>query len=173
MSKKHSKNLQKVQDMLDGKGTGKIQSGYSPTEETHKVGDKWVDVDGIPWEQRDGFKVKGRLATSDITHQSWDKKCSDCESLILKPWDKDTHKADGRCYHCQMNYELDLQFDSKLRWFAYRRLKDFKNMESIHRDMEQWIFEKHEFEKNEKIFDMSVANAMANDNVEMSIKKNT
>ena len=28
-----SKNLQKVQDMLDGKGTGKIQTGYSQTEE--------------------------------------------------------------------------------------------------------------------------------------------
>ena len=26
-------------------------------------------------------------------------------------------KHDGRCYHCQMNFELDLEFDSKLRWF--------------------------------------------------------
>ena len=46
-------------------------------------------------------------------------------------------------------------------------------MESIHSDMEQWIFEKHEFEKNEKIFDTKVANALANGEVEMSIKKNT
>ena len=167
------KNLAKVQDMLDGNYKNKIQSGYTYTEVERQIGDKWVDSDGTPWEQKEGYKVKGRLATSNISHQSWDTKCSGCKKLVVKKWDKDTHKADGRCYHCQLNYEMDLQFDKPIRWFAYRRLKDFKNMESIHRDMEQWIFEKHEFEKNEKIFDMSVANAMANDNVEMSIKKNT
>ena len=43
---------------------------------------------------------------------------------------------------------------------------------AIHRDMEKWVFEKHEFEKNEKLFDKSVANAMSNANVEMSIKQN-
>ena len=70
-----------------------------------------------------------------------------------------------------MNYELDLKFDSKLRFFAYRRLKDLQNMESIQEDMEQWVDEIDKMKK-EKVFDMSVANAMANDNVEMSIKKN-
>ena len=171
MAKKHSKNLQKVQDMLDGEGTGKIQSGYTTTEEIHKVGDKWVDADGIPWEQKDGYKVKGRLATSDVTHHSWKEKCSDCESLIVKSWDKDTYKADGRCYHCQINYELDLQFDSPIRWFAYRRLKDFQNMKSIEKDMEHWIDERHKM-LQENPFDMKVANAIANSNVEMTINKN-
>jgi len=167
-----SKNLAKVQDMLDGNYKNKIQVGVGDqeVEQIRQVGDKWTDSDGNEWEQKEGYRTKN---TREGQHHSWDNKCSGCKKLIVKKWDKDTHKADGRCYHCQMNYELDLQFDSKLRWFAYRRLKDFKNMESIHRDMEQWIFEKHEFEKNEKIFDMSVANAMANDNVEMSIKKNT
>ena len=172
MGKKHSKNLSRVQSMVDGTYGGKIQVGYSTTEPTRKVGDSWTDVDGIPWEQKDGYKVKGRLATSDRTHPSWDKKCSMCESLILKPWDKDTHKADGRCYHCQMNYELDLSFDKPIRWFAYRRLKELQNMKSIEKEMVQWV---DEFEKirNEKIYDMSIANAMANDNVSMAIKKNT
>ncbi len=167
-----SKNLAKVQDMLDGNYKNKIQVGVGDqeVEQIRQVGDKWTDSDGNEWEQKEGYRTKN---TNNVRHHSWDNNCSSCKKLIVKKWDKDTHKADGRCYHCQMNYELDLQFDSKLRWFAYRRLKDFKNMESIHRDMEQWIFEKHEFEKNEKIFDMSVANAMANDNVEMSIKKNT
>ena len=172
MDKKYSKNLTKVQDMLDGKGDGTIQVGYSTTEETHEVGDSWVDVDGIPWEQRDGYKVKGRLATSDRTHQSWDTKCSGCKKLVTKAWDKDTHKADGRCYHCQLNYELDLKFDKPIRWFAYRRLKDFKNMKSIERDMEQWVDERHK-QLQENPFDMKIANAMSNSNVEMMINKNT
>ena len=173
MGKKYSKNLSKVQSMVDGTYGGKIQSGYDGgVEQVRQVGDKWVDSDGTPWEQKEGYKVKGRLATSDVTHQSWDSKCSMCESLILKPWDKDTHKADGRCYHCQMNYELDLSFDKPIRWYAYRRLKELQNMKSIEKEMTQWVDEL-EKQKQEKIFDKSVVNAMANANVEMSIKKNT
>ena len=164
------KNLQKVQDMLDGNHKNKIQVGYSIENKKREVGDKWIDSDGNEWEQKEGYRTKN---TSNVRHHSWDEKCSGCKKLILKKWDKDTYKADGRCYHCQLNYELDLKFDSKLRWFAYRRLKDFQNMKSIEKDMEQWINEKHEFEKNEKVFDMSVANSMANDNIEMAIKKNT
>ena len=170
-----SKNLAKVQDMLDGNYKTKIQVGVGDQEieQTRQIGDKWVDSDGTPWEQKEGYKVKGRLATSNISHQSWDTKCSGCEKLIVKKWDKDTHKADGRCYHCQLNYELDLKFDKPIRWFAYRRLKDLKNMDALLDDMEKYIFEKHEFEKNEKIFDTKVANALANGEVEMSINKNT
>jgi hypothetical protein len=169
-----SKNLQKVQDMLDGNFKTKIQVGEHSVgggEPTRKVGDKWVDSDGVPWEQKDGYRVKGRLATSDVTHHSWDKKCSNCEDLILKPWDKETYKADKRCYHCQLNYEMDLKFDKWIRWFAYRRLKELQNMDSIQKDMEQWIGERHEMLKQNP-FDKTVANAIANGEVEMSINKN-
>ena len=169
-----SKNLAKVQDMLDGNYKSKIQVGVGDqeVEQTRQVGDKWVDSDGRPCEQRDGYQVKGRLATSNITHQSWDTKCSGCKKLIVKAWDKDCHKADGRCYYCQMEFEDNLKFDKPIRWFAYRRLKDFINMKSIEKDMEQWIDEM-EKQREKNPFDMKVANAMANDNVEMSIKKNT
>ena len=164
-----SKNLQKVKDMLDGNYKTKIQSGYTHYEEQRKVGDKWTDSDGVEWEQKKGYKMKiSKLASRGI----FDAHCKTCEKGILKPWDKDTHKADGRCYHCQMNYELDLQFDKPIKWFAYRRLKDLQNMEAIHKDMEKFVFEKHEYEKNEKIFDKSVVNAVANENVEMTINKN-
>ena len=81
------------------------------------------------------------------------------------------YKADGRCYYCQIDYEAELK-SRHIKWFAYRRLKELQNMESIEKEMVQWV---DEFEKikKEKIFDKSIANAMANDNVEMSIKKNT
>ena len=47
------KNIQKVQDMLDGNYKNKIHVGYSKTEETRKVGDKWTDSEGYEWEQKD------------------------------------------------------------------------------------------------------------------------
>ena len=168
MAKKHSRNLQKVQDMLDDKLDRKIQSGYVVVEEKHEVGDRWFDSDGREWEQKNGYYTN----VTKLANKGLGDNCSECKKFILKPWDKDVYKADGRCYHCQMNYELDLKFDKPIRWFAYRRLKDFKNMKSIEKDMEQWV---EEFTKmrNEKVFDMSVANAMANENVSMQLKKNT
>jgi hypothetical protein len=166
-----SKNLQKVQDMLDGNYKNKIQVGYSKGEKTRKVGEKWTDEDGIPWEQKNGYQVKGRLATSKNVHPSWEKKCCSCKKLITKPWDRDVYKADGRCYHCQIDFEAELKTGKPLRWFAYRRLKDLRNMKAIEKEMEQWIDELQK-QKNKKVFDTKVANALANGEVEMSIKKN-
>jgi len=170
-----SKNLQKVQDMLDGNYKNKIQVGVGDqeVEETRKVGDSWVDSDGYQWEQKDGYQVKkggGMPSVGMFSHQCKDCK-KNCSPKTAKPWDRDTFKADGRCYHCQINYELDLEFDSKLRWFAYRRLKDLQNMEALEKEMIEWV---NEFEKmrNEKVFDKQVANALANGEVEMSIKNN-
>ena len=166
------KNLAKVQDMLDGNYKDKIQVGMHSPDNVHegrKVGDKWTDSDGVEWEQKEGYRSKvSRMASAGLGDT-----CSmeDCKKLIIKKWDKDTYKADGRCYHCQLNYELDLKYDKPIRWFAYRRLKDLKNMVAIEKEMVQWV---DEFEKikKEKVFDKSVANALANENVEMSIHKN-
>ena len=164
------KNLQKVQDMLDGNHKSKIQvGGYSESDEIRKVGDKWVDSDGNHWEQKNGYRTKN---TNNRAHHSWDEKCSSCEKLILKKWDKDTYKADGRCYHCQLNYELDLKFDKPIRWFAYRRLKDLINMKAIEKDMEQWIDEM-EKQREQNPFDDTVANALANGEVDIQLNKVT
>jgi hypothetical protein len=165
-----SKNLQKVQDMLDGNYKNKIQVGAIPdnVHANRKIGDKWTDSDGVEWEQKDGYRSKvSKLLNRGI----FDRICKDCKSGITKPWDKDVHKADGRCYHCQIDYEVDLKADKPIRWFAYRRLKDFQNMESLEKDMVQWV---EEFTKiqNEKVFDEKVANALANNEVEISINKN-
>ena len=77
-----SKNIQKVQDMLDGNYKSKIQVGVGDqeVEQKRQIGDKWTDSDGNQWEQKDGYRTKN---TSNVTHHSWDKKCSSCEKLIL------------------------------------------------------------------------------------------
>ena len=83
---KHSKNLQRVQDMLDDKHESKIQVGYSTAEQTHKVGDRWTDSDGREWEQKNGYRTNiTKLANRGIV----DHKCSDCEKYIVKSWDKE------------------------------------------------------------------------------------
>ena len=167
MAKKQSKNLQKVQDMLDGKSTRKIQSGYMPTEETHKVGDIWTDSDGKKWEQKNGYRSNiTKLANKGIADN-----CSDCDSYLTKPWDKDSFKYNGRCYYCQINFEAELK-SKPIRWFAWRRLKDFKNLKALEVEMNAW-FEEREKRLQVNPFDMTVANALANGEVEMTINKNT
>ena len=163
------KNIQKVQDMLDGKGLGKIQSGYNG-EDIHanrEIGERWFDHDGKEWEKTEW----GRKTVDKLPSVGLGDNCKSCKSLIIKPWDKDTFKADNRCYHCQLNYELDLQFDSPIRWWAYRRLKDLKNMEDIQKEMEQWVDAITE-ERKQNPFDETLANALSNANIEMTINKN-
>jgi len=167
------KNLQKVQDMLDGNHKNKIQVGYSFQDEKREVGDKWTDSDGVEWEQKEGYryKIPSMPSVGMFNHQC--KDCGkNCSPKMAKPWDRDCFKADSRCYHCQMDYEVDLKADKPIRWFAYRRLKDLKNMEALEKDMEQWVDEITE-QRKQNPFDKTIANAMANENVEMSINKNT
>ena len=167
------KNLQKVQDMLDGNFKNKIQVGYSHSDETRNVGEKWVDSEGYEWEQKEGSKVKsaGSMpAVGMFNHQC--KDCGkNCSPKMAKPWDRDCFKADGRCYYCQLDYEVELK-TKPIRWFAYRRLKDLQNMESLEKDMIQWVDELTE-QRKKNPFDEKVANALANGEVEMSIKRNT
>tara|TARA_R100000697_G_scaffold40592_1_gene52950 strand:+ start:42 stop:566 length:525 start_codon:yes stop_codon:yes gene_type:complete len=170
---KQSKNLAKVQSMLDGTYGGKIQSGYSPIEEYRKVGDKWTDSEGYEWEQKDGYQVKkgGSMpARGMFNHQCKDCK-KNCSPKIAKPWDRDVWKADGRCYYCQMDYEIDLKADKPIRWFAYRRLKDLKNMIALEKEMIQWVDEITK-EREQNPFDETIANAIANGEVSLTINKN-
>ena len=167
-----SKNLRKVQDMLDGNYKNKIQVGYSKVEKQREVGEKWTDSDGVEWEQKEGYKYKipSLPAVGLFNHQC--KDCGkNCSPKMAKPWDRDTFKADGRCYYCQLDYEVELK-TKPLRWFAYRRLKDLQNMKAIEKDMEQWVEEITE-QRKQNPYDMKVANALANGEVEMSIKKTT
>ena len=166
-----SKNLAKVQDMLDGNYKNKIQVGVGDqeAEETRKVGDKWVDFDGNEWEQKDGYRTKN---TSNIRHYSWDNKCKDCQKLILKKRDKDTYNRMSRCFYCQLDFEVMLKSKKighkATKWDFWIKLQELKRWETIDKEIDQLVIENSEVKWNDKKF----LNALANDNVEMNIKAN-
>ena len=109
-STKYEDNLRRIQDVLDDKHDGTIQSGYTPENVTHKVGDIWTDSDGKKWEQKNGYRSNiTKLANRGIV----DHRCSDCEKYIVKPWDKEIFKFNGRCYYCQINFEAELKTSGK------------------------------------------------------------
>ena len=169
MAKKYSKNLQRVQDMLDDKLERKIQSGYLTTEETHKVGDIWTNSDGKTWEQKNGYRSNiTKFANRGIV----DHRCSECEKYIIKPWDKEIFKFNGRCYYCQIDFEAELRGTGKYEEWLKEKGKKFT---------EDWIkkFEEEnkelvkEIENLENPLDTKIANALSNANVTMEINKNT
>ena len=175
MSKKLEKNLGKVQDMLDGNYNNKIQVGMHTPENVHanrKIGERWFDSDGVEWEQKQGYRSKiTKLAAVGLGDQ-----CTDCEKLIIKKWDKDVYKWNKRCYYCQIDYEA--QFSRNIQGNDKDTGLDKHTKYVIERSetyVEGWMKENKIFEKErdeEKMFDDSVANAMANSNLEMSIDKN-
>ena len=170
MSKKQSKNLSRVQSMLDGTyGGKKTQVGYSKTEVTRKVGDVWEDSDGVKWEQKQGYISKiGRMPDVGIFHQ----QCKDCKRncSIDKRHNEAWIKFD-RCWYCQLNFELKLQsFPGK--WEAWVRLQQLNNMDIIERDMIQALEEDNKFDNKIRKFDESVSNALANYETEQTIERN-
>ena len=172
MSKKYSKNLQKVQDMLEGKHERKIQVGASSvghsSNDGHKVGDVWTDSDGKTWEQKNGYRTNvTKLANRGIAEQ-----CSDCESYIIKPWDKEIFKFNQRCYYCQIDFEAELKTMGKFDEWKESQDKRIKEgyIEKFEKENEELV---KEIAKLENPFDTKIANAMSNANVTMEINKNT
>ena len=198
-SQKLEKNLSKVQDMLDGNHNRKLQIGYGDkADKIRKVGDTWTDSEGYEWEQKEGFKVK----KSNTPAKGIADTCPDCESFVTKPWDKDSYKHNGRCYYCQIDFEAQFprtfknepnlfkQFEGEEGAKKWNKLSKKKKKEIFESNLsphekyqierlENYIKEYQKEEKiwkkemqEEKVFDKSVANAMANENVEMQINKN-
>ena len=166
------KNVKKIQDMLTGNYGGKIQVGYGDQESKHhQVGDRWTDSDGVEWEQKNGFYTK---VNSMPAVGIFSKQCKDCDKVITNsnnthPMDFILWKKQQRCFHCQIDFEAMLK--TKGRWRFWVRLQQLSNMEAIEKDLEASIFEKHEQDK-QKIWDRTVANALANSEVDLTIGKN-
>ena len=179
-TRKHEKNLAKVQSMIDGtydSEFGKIKVGqYSPTEKTRKVGDKWTDSDGVEWEQKEGFKVKGKMRR----HYSWDQNCKDCGKNCgstkgeVNRRNNATFLRMDRCYYCQIDFEAELKGVGKFDEWKEKQDKRIKEkyIDEFEKENKEFIKELEKMRKSDNPFDTKVANAMANENVSMAIKNN-
>ena len=173
-SERHNRNLERVTSMLDGTYKGKIVVGTHVEKNVHegrKVGDKWTDSDGVEWEQKEGYRSKvNRMPSVGIFSQV----CKDCGTNCSKNSEIKVHnevwKKFNRCYYCQINFEAKLK-STPLSWWAWTRLQDMQRWVAGRKELEQWIDEQHKINQG-KIYDASVANALTNANVEMTINKN-
>jgi hypothetical protein len=158
-----SKNIKKIQQMMNGEFGKKPQVGYTPERVDRKIGDVWTDSEDIKWEQRKGYKIKisGLPGVGVLGDQ-----CKDCKKGILKKGvHRDTYNRMGRCYHCQINFEVDLKTkkigQNNNKWFFWVKLQQLKRWTDMDKEADDIITE-----MSEQIspFDLKVANALANEN---------
>jgi hypothetical protein len=167
---KWGRNLRQVQDMVDGSYKGKTIVSMHTEENVHanrKVGDKWFDAEGDQWEQMEGYRSK----VNKLPSVGLGDKCSECEKIIVKPWDKEIYKFNDRCYHCQIDFEAELKGTRKFDEWKEAQDKRIKEgyVEKFEEENKELI---EEISKLENPFDMKLANSLANANIEMEINKN-
>ena len=160
-----SKNIQRVQEMINGTYRRKIQVGYKRIEKKREVGERWFDSDGKEWEQKNGYIASIRKLPS----KGLGDNCPDCNKLIIKKWDKDVFFWNGKCYYCQIDFEAELRGTGKYDEWLEGKGEKFKKdwIERFEKENEEFV---KELEKLDNPFDMKVANAMSNENVSMNIK---
>jgi hypothetical protein len=155
------KNLKEIQSMIDGKHERKIQVGYTGKIQREEGG-KWTDGNGTEWEIVNGK----RKQITNIPPRGFDK-CSDCNKLIFKQRDEDTYNRMGRCYYCQINFEVDLK--SKGKWKEWVIEQQKMRWESIEKEVAAIM--KDIKKDTDQAFDKSIANAMANENISTTMEQ--
>ena len=146
-------NIEKIQKMVKGIYNRPIQKGYEgKTVQQRKEGEEWTDARGRSWKIEDGK----RKQITKIPPRGFDK-CNDCEKLILKTIDQDTYNRMGRCYYCQIDFEVDLKRQGK--WEDWVKEMETKRWEAV---LAEYESEMNLQDSGKGAFDKTVANAIAN-----------
>jgi len=146
-------NIEKIQKMVKGIYNRPIQVGYTG-KTLRKEGEEWEDHNGRKWKIEDGQ----RKQINKVPPRGIDK-CSDCKKLILKDIDQDTYNRMNRCYHCQINFEVDLKVEGK--WEDWVKEMEEKRWKTILEEYESEM----ELYKDSDPFDKSVVNALSDENI--------
>ena len=155
-------NIEKIRSMLNGTNR-KIQVGPEPkTIHQREEGDRWTDGNGREW-----MKINGqRRQITKMPARGFDE-CKDCEKLILKQRDQDTYNRMQRCFHCQINFEVDLKAADKWKeWVIDQETQRWKSIEK-----EVVAIMKEMKEDGDQAFDKSVALAVGNENISQQKQK--
>ena len=158
-----NKNVRKIQQMITGEFGKKSQVGYTAKNIDRKVGDTWTDEEGIKWEQKKGYKIKiSKLPNVGVLGD----QCKVCnKSIPKKGVHRDTYNRMSRCYHCQINFEVDLKSkkigNKGTKWDFWVKLEQLKRWNDMDKEALEMITEMSE---QDNPFDLSVANAIANEN---------
>jgi hypothetical protein len=155
------KNLTEIQSIIDDRYKRKIQIGYEG-KTRRKEGECWTDGNGTEWKIVDGKREQ----ITKVPPRGFDR-CSDCDKIIFKQRDENTYNRMGRCYYCQINFEVDLK--AKGKWKGWVIKQEKMRWESIEKEVAAIM--KDIKNDTDQAFDKSIANVMANENISMAIEQ--
>jgi len=98
-------NVKAVNEMIRGEHRTQTQKskGFEKQILTRKVGDSWVDKDGMKWIQKDGYKAK--VSKFNKIRQAGNPTlCPKC-SKTASQFDKQFITREGMCHHCIVKQE--------------------------------------------------------------------
>ena len=123
---KKLQNIKAINEMLAGthKSQTKTTVGYqSKKDEGHKVGDKWVDANGVEWEQKDGYKVSSAKVLDAVRNalKSYmlPKVCPKCNNDMKdNRYNRKMWKVHKMCFDCVIEMEHEHRLNGTFDEYA-------------------------------------------------------
>ena len=123
---KKLQNIKAINEMLAGthKSQTKTTVGYqSKKDEEHKVGDKWVDANGVEWEQKDGYKVSSAKVLDAVRNalKSYmlPKVCPKCNNDMKdNKYNRKMWKVHKMCFDCVIEMEHEHRLNGTFDEYA-------------------------------------------------------
>jgi len=134
---KKLQNIRAITQMLSGthKSQNKTTVGYQSKEEDRNVGDKWIDNNGIQWEQKDGYKVSSAKALeavmAAIKALKMPSTCPKCNNEMKNnQYNKKMWKVHKMCFDCV----IDMEHEHRLNGTYEQYEKDL-----MRKNIEAWL----------------------------------
>lgn len=136
---KKLQNIRAINQMLSGthKSQNKTTVGYQSKEEDRNVGDKWIDNNGVQWEQKDGYKVSSAKALeavmAAIKALKMPNTCPKCNNEMKdNQYNKKMWKVHKMCFDCV----IDMEHEHRLNGTYEQYEKDL-----MRKNIEAWLID--------------------------------
>jgi acetyl-CoA synthetase len=128
---KKLQNIRAITQMLSGthKSQTKTTVGYqSKKDEPRNVGDKWVDSNGVEWEQKDGYKVSSAKVLDAVRNalKSYmlPKICPTCnKDMKDNKYNRKMWKVHKMCFDCVIEMEHEHKINGTFDEYARNLMK--------------------------------------------------
>lgn len=136
---KKLQNIKAINQMLSGthRSQNKTTVGYQSKEEDRNIGDKWIDNNGIQWEQKDGYKVSSAKALeavmAAIKALKMPSTCPKCNNEMKNnQYNKKMWSVHKMCFDCVIDMEHEHRINGTYEQYEKDLMR--KNIEAWLRD---------------------------------------
>lgn len=134
---KKLQNIKAINQMLSGthRSQNKTTVGYQSKEEDRKIGDKWIDNNGIQWEQKDGYKISSTKALESVMAAikalKMPSTCPKCNNEMKNnQYNKKMWSIHKMCFDCV----IDMEHEHRLNGTYEQYEKDL-----MRKNIEAWL----------------------------------